>query len=320
MESGFLIKKFDFLLLCSRFVSGGESLKSQRSISRKRFLLAMSGISNLDKDAIELWYQAKGFFNAVNFLHKKNFISLECLCEVNKMVLLNHRHAGKVRNFQNWVGTSLENATYIPPAFEDLDDLLSNFLIDLNKNLFECNFKSKIKIYSDFLKIHPFADGNGRCARVIWLALLNSPNKIIPPFIYRLICSNPASHDIAISNSFEQIDEFWNDMESWSHNKSECVYNYIYLKMHEVVEIIPDVFVNGNLQEIVSLFSNYPYVDINFQDGFFDFCSSDFLNDLRFLEGIGFISKRALRSEGKIFYECKFFYDVHLNIDRIIMS
>lgn len=85
---------------------------------------------------------------------------------------------GEYRTHQVWIGSpksSPEKAAYIPPkpdqVFELTNKLLSKWREEYDKTLALKSKKQKIEkialFHSEFLRIHPFLDGNGRVARFI---------------------------------------------------------------------------------------------------------------------------------------------------------
>lgn len=95
---------------------------------------------------------------------------------------------GKFRTVQNWIGiegTKIEDATYVPPAPEYLNDLLT----DLEK--FIQNPPGRISVlvqcammHYQFEAIHPFSDGNGRIGRLL-IPLLLAQRKVLDlPLLY----------------------------------------------------------------------------------------------------------------------------------------
>lgn len=85
---------------------------------------------------------------------------------------------GEFRTHQVWIGSpksSPEKAAYIPPKPEQVfaltEKLLSKWREDYDKILSFKSKKQKIEkiawFHSEFLRIHPFLDGNGRVARFI---------------------------------------------------------------------------------------------------------------------------------------------------------
>jgi Fic family protein len=88
---------------------------------------------------------------------------------------------GEFRRSQNWIGpagSTINNATFIPPAVEDLPTAMSDFEKFMNQ---EDNLDLLVKIaliHYQFETIHPFLDGNGRIGRLL-VNLFLIENKIL---------------------------------------------------------------------------------------------------------------------------------------------
>lgn len=95
-----------------------------------------------------------------------------------------NKSPGEFRKSQNWIGTpgcTIETATFVPPAVEDMEAAL----FDLERFIYEEDeIPALIKIaiiHAQFETIHPFLDGNGRMGRLLitfWLCeqqILSSP-------------------------------------------------------------------------------------------------------------------------------------------------
>ncbi len=115
-------------------------------------------------------------------------MSLRLIREIHKILLEDTRGGsrtpGNFRKTQNWIGpagTSLSEATYVPPP----PNLLMNLMGDLESFIHKKdNIHPLIKIaliHSQFETIHPFLDGNGRIGRLLitfylyWMGLLTKP-------------------------------------------------------------------------------------------------------------------------------------------------
>ena len=94
---------------------------------------------------------------------------------------------GEFRKSQNWIGhagSTLNNASFIPPAPEEMDICLS----DLEKYIHEdSDISNLIKIaliHYQFETIHPFLDGNGRMGRLLIILYLKEQGLIEYPVLY----------------------------------------------------------------------------------------------------------------------------------------
>ena len=95
---------------------------------------------------------------------------------------------GDIRTAQNWIGRSgckIRDATYVPPAADLLDNLLSDlvqFIMDKSQDipiLVRCAL-----VHYQFESIHPFGDGNGRIGRLLILLILANRDILSKPLLY----------------------------------------------------------------------------------------------------------------------------------------
>ncbi len=116
-----------------------------------------------------------------NFIDSGKSLEEKDILEVHKYVLANidDENAGLYRKIQ--VHISGEEA--LPPKSKDLEKLMKDF-IDKYKNIDSENVVIQVaNFHYDFVKIHPFIDGNGRTIRIlmnIFLMKSGFPLVIIP--------------------------------------------------------------------------------------------------------------------------------------------
>lgn len=94
---------------------------------------------------------------------------------------------GQFRKSQNWIGrpgATLNTAEFVPPPFEEIDNLMS----DLEKYIHSENSTAPLikaaLIHAQFETIHPFLDGNGRLGRLLITYLLCYWQVLDRPLLY----------------------------------------------------------------------------------------------------------------------------------------
>jgi len=118
-------------------------------------------------------------------------VSSRLIREIHEKLLSNVRgqekHPGSFRTSQNWIGhsgSSLANATFVPPPAHLVPELIGNvedFIHDTSP------IPPLIKIgliHAQFETIHPFLDGNGRVGRLLITFLLCQNEILIRPVLY----------------------------------------------------------------------------------------------------------------------------------------
>jgi Fic family protein len=98
-----------------------------------------------------------------------------------------HLDPGQIRRTQNWIGAqgcTLNEATFVPPPPQEVEDHLSNLERFIHSDV---NIPPLIKIgmiHAQFETIHPFLDGNGRVGRLLITFLLCQSEILIRPVLY----------------------------------------------------------------------------------------------------------------------------------------
>ena len=94
---------------------------------------------------------------------------------------------GEFRHSQNWIGgagSTLQNARYIPPSVEDMQQAMSDLEKYINS---DDNLDVLIRaglIHYQFETIHPFLDGNGRIGRLLITLFLMEQKVLTTPALY----------------------------------------------------------------------------------------------------------------------------------------
>ena len=94
--------------------------------------------------------------------------------EIHEILMQNARGGekspGEFRNSQNWIGpagSTLKDAKYIPPNYEDMIEAMSDLEKYINSNDELDPLIMIALIHYQFETIHPFLDGNGRIGRLL---------------------------------------------------------------------------------------------------------------------------------------------------------
>ncbi len=149
----------------------------------------------LDKKQVGLnkrddWQEVQNYIVALNYAIESNIpISIRLLNEVHEKLLStvrgDNKNPGQIRRSQNWIGgTSINNASFVPPANNDLPNLLSDLEKFINNN---GSLPVLLKIaltHYQFETIHPYLDGNGRIGRLLIVLQLIREGFLSKPTLY----------------------------------------------------------------------------------------------------------------------------------------
>jgi Fic family protein len=134
-----------------------------------------------------------------------------------------HKDRGNFRKNQVYIGkngTTIEEATYIPPEANKIIDLLSNL-----EKYFHYEDKDYLVqlaiIHAQFEMIHPFSDGNGRVGRILMPLFLYHKKVLSTPMLYlsEYFEKNRESYYKNLLNISEN-----NNWESWIEYFLNAVY------------------------------------------------------------------------------------------------
>ena len=92
---------------------------------------------------------------------------------------------GEFRTSQNWIGTNLPNARFVPPPHTELSRVigdLEKFIYSKDTSLFPAI--QAALIHAQFEAIHPFLDGNGRTGRMLLTLFFVEKGFMEKPLLY----------------------------------------------------------------------------------------------------------------------------------------
>lgn len=144
--------------------------------------------TNLDVSDVINYVNATSF--ALNRLQELP-LCLRLIRETHAILMNNVRgeekNPGEFRKSQNWIGASgcsLNDARYIPPNVDDMNECMSQLEQYINESEEYDALIRVALIHYQFETIHPFLDGNGRIGRLLILIYLIEQNRLTKPILY----------------------------------------------------------------------------------------------------------------------------------------
>ncbi len=160
---------------------------------------AVQDLHNIAPEHRDDWLEVNNYIKAAN-LSLKNMgdlpLSNRLIRKAHETLLTSvrgeHKQPGMFRTSQNWIGTSLANATFIPPRHKHVPDLMGDLEKFMHNKTVHLPHLIRIAIIHYQLEtIHPFLDGNGRVGRLlitlylVYFGLLQKPSLYLSDFFMR---------------------------------------------------------------------------------------------------------------------------------------
>jgi Fic family protein len=162
-------------------VGGRRLLKAQ--------LTADLGEEPTDVTAAEVVNNIEAMRWAIDSVRETDPLTVDRILGIHERLLSGTqlaRHAGRIREEQNWIGGSAYNpcsAVFVPPPAERVGELLDDLCDFCNEDALSPVAQAAIA-HAQFETIHPFADGNGRTGRALIHVILRRRGlapTIVPP-------------------------------------------------------------------------------------------------------------------------------------------
>lgn len=157
-------------------------------------------------------------------------ISLRFIRELHERLMdcarcTQHAYPGEFRRSQNWIGgKTLADASFVPPALEDMKKSLS----DLERFIHaDDDYPSLIKaglIHAQFETIHPFTDGNGRTGRMLVAMYIHHAKLLELPVLY-------------LSSYFKKYQKLYYQKLDGYHNENAQVDAWLEFFLEGIAEI-----------------------------------------------------------------------------------
>jgi Fic family protein len=154
---------------------------------------ALQNEKYITPEKIDDWQEVHNYIDAMNYAIAqldKLPLSTRLLKQTHKKLLQGvrgkHKLPGEFRTSQNWIGgTSLKDAAFIPPNYDEVPDLMSDLEKFLNNEELQVPPLIRIGIaHYQFETIHPFLDVNGRLGRLLITLFLVSNRIMYKPALY----------------------------------------------------------------------------------------------------------------------------------------
>lgn len=164
----------DFLIdFIYNSISFETSVVSKEEVTR----IINGDLANLEKNKITIVNNnLNGFMFMVNLLEKKEAFTENILKDLHEIIMKDLGVGGLYRN----VDISVMGSNHTPPSHIKVYDRMKKYFDIINSPT--DNLEEQIAFsHLQLMKIHPFLDGNGRCARIVlnYELLKNNFNPII---------------------------------------------------------------------------------------------------------------------------------------------
>ena len=171
-------------------ISSSRIEGTQSSLSDLFFFEAAKFEKPKIPDVKEVWNYVQAMEYGIGRV-KELPVSVRLIREIHGILMKDvrgeHLTPGEIRRSQNWIGSPgclLNEAAFIPPPVEEMQQALSDWERYLHSNLDEPSLIQCALMHYQFEAIHPFLDGNGRMGRLLITFFLCEKGCLTQPLLY----------------------------------------------------------------------------------------------------------------------------------------
>ena len=224
----------------------------------------------------------------VNYIKAANYaferlkdmpLCMRLIKETHSILLSNVRGKEKIpgdfRKSQNWIGqagSTIKNASFIPPSPDEMNICLNDLEKYINENNKVVNLIKIALIHYQFETIHPFLDGNGRMGRLLITLFLKEQGLIEYPVLYLSYFFKrnrnkyyELLNNIRIKGEFEEwIKFFMKGICEISENAITSIQKIVELKKHDIEKI--RLLSKGNISKLLLVYDyllKHPFVEMD---------------------------------------------------------
>jgi len=153
---------------------------------------ALLDANDIDPERRDDWVEVQNYTAAIGFAIERlqtmplsNRLLRDTHAVLMRGVRGRNKQPGEFRRSQNWIGTSLKNATFVPPHQDHVPELMSDLEKFMHDDDIHVPHLIRIAIiHYQFETIHPFLDGNGRLGRLMIALYMVSFGLLAKPALY----------------------------------------------------------------------------------------------------------------------------------------
>ena len=277
---GMAITLPDVSLFVSMYVQKEAVISSQIEGTQASLIDVLQ--KDRDNEKIKDTEEIVNYIKATNYAFerlKDMPLCMRLIKETHSILLSNVRGKEKMpgdfRKSQNWIGqagSTIKNASFIPPSPDEMNICLNDLEKYINENNKVVNLIKIALIHYQFETIHPFLDGNGRMGRLLIILFLKEQGLIEYPVLYLSYFFKrnrnkyyELLNNIRIKGEFEEwIKFFMKGICEISENAITSIQKIVELKKHDIEKI--RLLSRGNISKLLLVYDyllKHPFVKMD---------------------------------------------------------